>query len=115
MSKQKDSQNINRQEESSNMSGYEEFQNIEWRKILDKKTNIVEELKIKNAFLKADEIIFSQSETLQLHSDAKYTSQFEIDEIIFSRPETPQRDPVAIYTSQLIIIESKLLNCESQS
>ncbi|RIB21909.1 hypothetical protein C2G38_2014583 [Gigaspora rosea] len=78
----------------------------EWRIILDKGTNELnnEELKIKNAFLKADEIIFSQSETLQRHTDAKYTFQFEIDEIISSRPETPKRDPDAIYTAQLIII-----------
>ncbi|CAG8757532.1 7121_t:CDS:2, partial [Racocetra fulgida] len=78
----------------------------EWKIILDKG---IEELnednrKIKNAFLKTDEIIFSQ---LQWHPDAtKCASQLEAD---ISQFGIPQRDS---YTSKLIIPISKLLNRE---
>ncbi|CAG8520609.1 12866_t:CDS:2 [Racocetra fulgida] len=51
-----------------------------------------EELKIKDEFIKADEIIISQLETSQQHPD----------EIISLQSETSQRDPNAIYTSQFI-------------
>ncbi|CAG8511438.1 3956_t:CDS:2, partial [Racocetra fulgida] len=56
-----------------------------------------EELKIKNEFLEADGIIFSQLKTLQRHPNA---SQLESDENIFSQCETPQRDS---YECQLIL------------
>ncbi|RIB01920.1 kinase-like domain-containing protein [Gigaspora rosea] len=70
-----------------------------WKITLDKETELNDdELKIKNAFLKADMII-SQFETLQRHPDAKYTTQLEADEIISSQSG---RDLGAIYTSQYI-------------
>ncbi|CAG8573591.1 16244_t:CDS:2, partial [Racocetra fulgida] len=60
-----------------------------------------EELKIKNAFLKADEIIFSRSKTLEQHPDLNYTSELEIDEIIFSQSKILKQHPDTNYTSRL--------------
>ncbi|CAG8577189.1 10982_t:CDS:2, partial [Dentiscutata heterogama] len=88
----------------------------EWKTVLDKGTKELndEQLKIKDSFLKADEIIF-HCQTSQRYSDAKNTSQFESDETTFSQFGIPQRDQDAIYTSQIILIESKLLDREVPS
>ncbi|CAG8635865.1 1097_t:CDS:2 [Cetraspora pellucida] len=61
-----------------------------------------EKLKIKNEFLKADEVILSQLETSKQYPDTNYMSQVETDEIIPLQSETQQRNPDAIYTSQFI-------------
>ncbi|CAG8500298.1 2187_t:CDS:2 [Dentiscutata heterogama] len=53
---------------------YEKLQ--EWKIILDKNANELDDiqLKIRNEFLKADEIIPTLSTTSQQHQDAIYTS-----------------------------------------
>ncbi|CAG8764587.1 18542_t:CDS:2, partial [Racocetra fulgida] len=68
---------------------------------IGEKSNIepkISDLGLSNAFLKADEIIFSQLEISQRNPDANYKIQLEED-------KTPQRDPDAVYTSQPILLD----------